>query len=59
MTKFPINFPVSREVAPETGSISDLVVSHAVLLFWRVGRLTGKLPTFRALAHDYSVSGAN
>jgi hypothetical protein len=24
--------------------------SHTVLLFWRVGRLCGKVPTFRALA---------
>ena len=32
--------------------------SHAVLLFRRVGRLCGRVPTFRALARTDSVSGA-
>jgi hypothetical protein len=32
--------------------------SHTVLLFWRVGRLYGKVPTFRALARTGSVFGA-
>jgi hypothetical protein len=32
--------------------------SHTVLLFGRVGRLCGKLPTFGALASPDSVSGA-
>ena len=32
--------------------------SHADHLFWRIGRLYGKVPTFRALARSDTVSGA-
>ena len=42
----------------DTWKFESFRPSHTVLLFWPVGRLCGKVPTFRALARDHSVSGA-
>jgi hypothetical protein len=58
MTKFPVNFPISRGIRPRDRFDTDWDVSHTVLLFWRVGRFCGKVPTIRALARTNSVSGA-
>jgi hypothetical protein len=58
MAKFPVNFPVSRELAPETGSISTETSATQSCFFGVSGDFAEKSPTFRALARTDPVSGA-
>ena len=49
---------IDRRLCFEVEACKSFHPSHTVLLFWRVGRLCGKVPTFRGLARTDSVSGA-
>ena len=58
MTKFPANFPVSRESVPETGSTSTGMSATQSNYFGPSGDFAEKVPTFRALPRTDSVSSA-
>ncbi len=46
--KFPVFFPVSREIASRDGFACDCVRHHAVLFVLKVSSATGKASNLRA-----------